>query len=467
MANTGERRLRGRPMAGRRVVGLFGASVAASALVLSSCGKPPDGTRATPPPAPRQVRVALFKSPAADAAQQLLPEFERQYGIKVVFDSLPYGELLDKVQTEFLGRSARYDVVMADCIWIPKFAAAGYLQSIDAFIADASLTPADYRIDDIIPSVRDYLGRYPAGGPTYGFPFMTNSHVLAYRQDLFERYLKPKGFKKPGKTPEDTWTWDEYLRAARLLTGPDPHAPGGKRWGSSMQARAGAWIVYEWYSWLYGAGGRDINYATMTPALGSKESLEAIRRYAGMVGTVAPPAVLSWGHEEETQALGSGLVAMDATWNVELTGYLIDPATSRRATDFAFALSPVGSSKRPTPDMGGYGLLLSKLSKNQQDAYRFMVWVTSPPVHKKIVLLGGTPFRSAEMSDPEILTKYPIYEIYGTALADSIYRARVPRWPEIEDVISKELTKALTKEASPETAARGMQERVAAILKEP
>jgi ABC-type glycerol-3-phosphate transport system substrate-binding protein len=89
---------------------------------------------------------------------------------------------------------------------------------------------------------------------------MTNSHVLAYRRDLYERYLKPKGIRQPGKTLADAWTWDDYLKAAKILTVKDPKAPDGKLWGSSMQAKAGAWIVYEWYSWLYGAGGRDIDY---------------------------------------------------------------------------------------------------------------------------------------------------------------------------------------------------------------
>lgn len=441
----------------RHSITVFGAVLSAVAVLAvalgMSCAQPQ-----------REVHVALFKSPAVDAAQALVPEFERETGIKVILDILPYSELLDKVQTTFLAKSSLYDVVMADCIWIPKFAAAGYLQPIDAYLADSHLTPEDYNAPDLIPSVADYLGKYPAGGTTYGLPFMTNSHVLAYRRDLYERYLKPTGLRAPGKTIGEAWTWDEYFKAAKILTMPDPTAPDGKLWGSSMQAKAGPWIVYEWYSWLYGAGGRDIDYSTMKPQFTSPGSVEAIRRYASMVGTVAPPAVVSWGHEEETQALASGSCAMDATWNVELTGYLLDPARSAHARDFDFAVSPVGVNGKPTPDMGGYGLLLSKFSKNWQDSYRFMAWVTSPAIHKRLVLNGGTPFRESEMSDPEILAKHPEFAVYGIALENSIYRARVPNWPAIEDVISKELTRAMTGEAAAGAAAAAMQEKVAALL---
>lgn len=411
------------------------------------------------------LRVALFKAPASDAVEQLLPEFERLSGVKVELETLPYGELLDKTQTEFLAKSPTYDVIMADCIWIPKFARAGYLRPIDAFLRDPSLTPADYQPEDIIPSVGDYLGKFPKNGISYGFPFMTNSHVLAYRRDLYEKELAPKGIREPGRTVETAWTWDEYLAAAKILTTQDSASPTGKRWGSSMQAKAGAWIVYEWYSWLFGFGGRDIDYATMTPAFTEPGSVEAIRRYSSMVGAVAPASVTSWGHEEETQALASGEVAMDATSNVELAAYLTDASRSKFASQIAFAVSPVSPGKAPTPDMGGYGLLLSNFSKNPSAAYQFMSWVTSPSVHRRIVLAGGTPFRFSEMRDPEILARYPVYEIYDEALANSVYRMRVPNWPEIEDIISKELTRAITKEATAEEAGAAMQSQVSAVLK--
>lgn len=415
-------------------------------------------------PEESHIRLALFKSPAADAAQKLLPEFEQTTGIKVDLDVLPYADLLAKLRTEFLAGSSVYDAVMADCIWIPNFATAGYLEPISPFLADKALLPTDFNLPDVIPQVADYLGKFPANGEVYGFPFMTNTHVLAYRGDLFETYLRPQGFREPGRNLKNAWTWAEYIKAAHLLTMPSPSAPGGKLWGSSMQARAGAWIVYEWYSWLYGFGGRDLDYKTMQPQFTSAGSREAIRQYAAMVGNAAPPSVLSWGHEEETQALGSGLTAMDATWNVELTGYLVDPAKSPHAKDFKFAISPVGINGTPTPDMGGYGLLLSRFSKHKRAAFRLMAWIASPQVHKRIVLNGGTPFRFSEMTDREILAKYPVYEIYGIALQNSIYRARVPQWPEIEDAISKNLSAALAGSMSSDEAATNMQEQVAAIV---
>lgn len=434
-------------------------------LGLSGC----DRSESSKPADQRQVtvNVAFFKSPATDAAIALIPEFEKQTGIRVSFEALPYNELQDKLETMFLAKSPQYDILMADCIWIPKFAEAGHLGSVDDYLKNQDLTPSTFKYDDIVPSVGDYLGRYPRNGTTYGFPFMTNTHVLAYRKDLFRKYLEPEGFKPPGMTPETAWTWDDYLRAARILTRELPGAPDGRIWGSSMQARAGAWLVYEWYNWLHGFGGADFDYASMKPQLDTPEVIAAMEAYASMVDTVAPSGVTSWGHEEETQAMASGQCAMDATWNVELTEYLVGEGKSTFASEFAFALSPKRPGGVPTPDMGGYGMLLSAHSRNPTEAYRFMVWLTSPEVHKRIVMAGGTPYRYSALHDPEVLKKYPIYEIYGKALELSIYRARVPRWPEIQDVISKELTSVLLKQKPAKDAAGVMQARVTEIVGRP
>jgi len=438
----------------------MGVSVAASIVLIAAAILTSACVERTEEP----IRLALFKSPAVDAAREIIPEFESETGLAVEVEVLPYAELQDKVKTEFLTRSPRYDIVMADCIWIPEFAASGYLQPIDSYLRNPDVVSDDWAPEDIIPSVADYLGKYPANGATYGVPFMTNSQVLAYRQDLFDEYLRPEGIREPGRTLDDAWTWEEYLKAAELLTREDPSVPGGKLWGSSMQARAGAWLVYEWYAWLFGAGGRDIDYGAMEPRFSEPNSVLGIRRYASLVGHIAPETVLSWGHEEETQALASGQCAMDATWNVELVGYLVDPEHSKHALDFSFALSPRGATGTPTPDMGGYGLLLSAFSKRPEESVRLMTWLTSPAVHKRIVLRGGSPFRYSVMSAPEVLAKYPVYEIYGLTLEHSVYRARVPNWNEIQDSISKHVSAVMLGEASAEAAAESIQASVSRAL---
>jgi ABC-type glycerol-3-phosphate transport system substrate-binding protein len=415
------------------------------------------------------IRAAMFKSPATDATLKLLPEFERETGIKVIFDIYPYIALREKILTEFLGRTGTYDLVMADCIWIPEFAAAGYLKPIEEYMKDSTLFNAkEFNYKDIIPTVADYLGRYPKGGTLYGFPFMTNTPVLAYRKDLYEKYVKPHGIRPPGKTVKDAWTWEEYLNAAKLLT--KDFNDDGKidLWGSTLQAKRGNSVVYEWYTYLYSFGGCDFDYSNFEVKLDTPESIKSIEFYINLYRKykVAPPSVVSWAHDEEAQAMTQGLCAMDATWNMENAYTLINPATSPIHDKIDFAMTPKFLGRNPTPDMGGYGLLITRDSRNPRAAFKFLTWIASPKIHKKIVLAGGTPFRYSEMKDLEILAKYPFYEIYDDALEVSIYRARVPEWSRIEEIIAIELSQAMIGDKTPEEAAKSMKEKVYKVMKE-
>jgi len=415
------------------------------------------------------IRAAMFQSPATEATQKYVNEFEEKFDIKVELDIYPYVVLREKIMNEFIGGTGTYDLVMADCVWIPEFASNGYLQSIEPYINDPELfNKEEYKLDDIIPAVGDYLGKYPKDGTRYGFPFMTNTHVLAYRKDLYDKYLEPAGIREPGKDSETAWTWDEYIQAAKILTRDEDGDGQNDLWASTLQAKRGGSLVYEWYTYLYSWGGKDFDYSDYTVKLDSPESVKAIDFYADFYRKhkVTPLSVVSWSHSEETEAIAQGLAAMDATWNMELSYWLVNPESSSVYDKISFAMTPKGSVGHPTPDMGGYGLLLTKDSNNPEASFQFMNWITSPEVHKKIVMEGGTPFRYSEMSDAEILAKYPFYGIYDEALESSIYRARVPEWSEIGEKLGIYLSQVMIGEKTSEEAAKDAAEDVRNIMDE-
>jgi multiple sugar transport system substrate-binding protein len=183
---------------------------------------------------------------------------------------------------------------------------------------------------------------------------------------------------------------------------------------------------------------------------------KAMQYYADLY-KIAPPEALTWGHEEETSAICTGLCAMDATSNVELAAYLLGPECEH-GDAIKFAYPPVGKSGIGSPDMGGYGLLVSAHSRNIKDASAFALWAADKKIHRLIVLQGGSPIRKSELKDPDILAKFPYLRFYEILIRDSVYRARIPQWPELEDIISRELVAVMKGEKSAEAAARIVQE---------
>ena len=395
------------------------------------------------------ISVALFQSPASEALIKLIPEFEKLNGVKVNYEILPYADLKTKVEQQFFAKSGDFDVIMVDCIWIPSFADRGFLGEVDT----NSYKKNDYDFADLLPALDDYLGRYPKGGARYGMPFMSNTHMMAYRPAIVAPVADSLGLKLPGDSPETAWTWEEYLKVAELITSHDKK-DDSKVYGTSLQARAGAWLVYEWNSELFGFVNDENARITGLPFF-DENAAKAMEYYARLY-KVAPKEALTWGHEEETSAICSGKCAMDATSNVELAANLLNPSCGKKG-DIAFAYPPVGVSGRGSPDMGGYGLVLSVFSKSSQSASAFILWAASKEVHRRIVLEGGSPIRLSEIRDSEILEKYPYLRFYDKLIRDSVYRARIPEWPELQDILSRELTDVMQDKKSAIEATKAVQ----------
>jgi len=389
------------------------------------------------------ISVALFQAPASQALVEMIPKFEESEGVNVEYEVLPYSDLRTKVEQQFVSGSSTYDVIMADCIWIPSFAERGFLGQVDT-------TARAYDFEDLLSDLSDYLGRYPKGGPRYGLPFMSNTHMMAYRPHVVKPVAQEMGIPLPGQTPDTAWTWQQYQEVAQQIT----EKGGEEVYGTSLQARAGAWLVYEWYSILFGFVDNQQARATGLPRF-DQDAEEAMAYYARLYES-APKAALTWGHEEETSAMCSGQTAMDATSNVELASNLLAPECESESS-ISFAYPPVGKPGQGSPDMGGYGLMLSSDSQNPELASSFILWATSKDVHKQVVLNGGTPVRYSEIRDPDVLEKYPYLKFYDRLIENSVYRARIPQWPELQDVLSRELTAVMRDKKQPQSASSGVQ----------
>ena len=406
----------------------FTVNILVALMLISSCREKESNS----------IKVALFKAPASEALIKLLPKFEKEVGLKVEYEILPYSDLKSKIEQQFLTKSGDYDVIMADCIWIPSFVERGFLGKVDT----TAYKKGEYNFDDILPALDDYLGRYPYNGPRYGMPFMSNTHMLTIRKSIVKPVVDSLGYELPGKTPESAWTWEEYMEIATAIT--QKHEKENV-YGTSLQARAGAWIIYEWYSELFGFVENEQARISGLPEF-NENTKQAIQYYADLYQKAAPQAALTWGHEEETSAICSGKCAMDATSNVELAASFFDRDCN--AQELKFTFPPVGKSGQASPDMGGYGLLLNKFSDDKENASKFIMWAASKEIHTKVVLNGGTPIRYSEIRNEKVLEKYPYFEFYDKLIASSVYRARIPKWPELQDVLSRELVRVMKEEKS-------------------
>lgn len=224
------------------------------------------------------IRLEAFDDRAQTAAlNRVVSRFEKKNKrIRVTF-SPNAGE--SQLETEFLNKQAP-DVFEVDMGWSSDFAKVGVLQREDTYAGhDRSFVAGDFSralVRGFSYRRRDYV--YPLGYTTLG---------LWYNRPL----LKSAHLKPPGD-------WKSFVRDACTLTNRTT-----KVLGASLSPDA-----YHWFAFLGGFGARVLNAKSTTPAIVSKQSVQALTWYTGMVkrGCAQTPA----SDSSNVEAFASGQAAM-------------------------------------------------------------------------------------------------------------------------------------------------------------
>ncbi|ADV27132.1 extracellular solute-binding protein family 1 [Pseudoxanthomonas suwonensis 11-1] len=144
----------------------------------------------------------------AEVVAELVPEFERETGIRVEIQQIPWTAAHEKLLTAFAAEGLP-DVCQLGNTWIPEFAQLGALQPLQARV-DASATVDQ---DDYFPGIWDTA---VVDGELVGVPWYVDTRLLYYRKDL----LREAGIDTP---PRDWAEWERAM-AAVVASKPGRHA---------------------------------------------------------------------------------------------------------------------------------------------------------------------------------------------------------------------------------------------------
>ena len=179
-------------------MGVFRNTVSAAALMLGALlgggqaarAEAWDIAKAAAPYKGTDLHVVFLDRPGYRAIIKLLPEFEKQTGIKVDYEIVPYENTREKEVLNFTGQGD-LSIALVDLVWLGEFAENGWILPIDKFKGDASITDPNLNLKGFFPLLLDAFGTW--GGTTYGLPFDNYSGLLFYNKCM----LKDAGFDKP------------------------------------------------------------------------------------------------------------------------------------------------------------------------------------------------------------------------------------------------------------------------------
>lgn len=417
------------------------ATAEAPAATEEAAAAPASGDK---PYAGTELVLASMTDQYVAAFRALVPKFEEQTGIKITLDELGYVDLYQKLTADFVGHTANYDLMTVDIVWSGEYAANKYTLPLDDFMARDK---DQLQLDDIMP-VSWTLGEWE--GKHWAYPLAGYANVLNYRKDV----LTEAGIEPP-KTQE------ELLAAAEKLTQADQDF-----YGVALLGAKGSAVAQDYMAWVQQFGGSILD-KDGKPALNTPENVKVLEHFGSLFKYAPPGSTDYWWDQRET-AFRSGKVAMMEGWSIARAGYE-NPEISSIVGKVDIALAPVGEGVEPKYGFGGWGIGINADStpQEQEAAWEFIKWLSSPEIQKEWIRNDGAPIRRSTLEDPELNKEYPWFPLLLESFekGDGDYRPRIPQYSIIQDALGTAVNGFLVGEMSAQEALDQAQAQVEANMK--
>jgi ABC-type glycerol-3-phosphate transport system substrate-binding protein len=407
------------------------------------------------------ITAAVIPASYFENLISLQPQFEALTGVKLRFEKVPPGQIRQKALLDLSSKTATYATHAADPMYYPLYVANKWVEPLDKYLNDATLTDrAWFNYDDIIKAWREADS---VDGKPYGIPYDGEVTVQVYRKDLYAA----KGLK-----PADTY--DQLLANAKALTD-----PAERTYGLAIRGFAGAGQnMYVYPSIFRGFGGSWMHDGKVV--VNSPEAVKALDWYVDALTRYAPPAVRNWNWPDIADAFSQGTVAtyLDAHSSAAV---ITNPEKSKVVGKIAYARWPRGPSGKRVTSIWNWGFPVNAaLSERQKKAtWLFIEWAASAETQARTSWKFAGPAKRSGINRMS-LWRSPEFAAAMQSAGDNFipaalesleqdtdvdWRPRVPQWPAIGETMATAIQSALVGQKKPKEALDEAQARITQILK--
>ena len=271
--------------------------------------------------------------------QTLLPPFEKMYpNMKLV----PYQlgvENPEVIRTKVkAGGSTAPDMAWLDSQEIGVYVQAGLLADVNSWINSNPTIK-----QNIFPSLVT-LSSYQ--GKVWTLPWMTNNTAMQINIDAFEK----AGVPIPSQDPKNTWTWDQFAEACKLIS----QKAGMK--GFLMNNGGNGWDSWLFQAWL-GTNGGTFMSSSGDPEFNSSQGAATMTFLQNLVtnGYTAYSAP-GMGYDPSAWYSQKAAIMANGPWNF--------PDLSTFKT-FKFTVVPYPVNTQPATNTGGDQLFIFNISQDK------------------------------------------------------------------------------------------------------
>jgi multiple sugar transport system substrate-binding protein len=400
------------------------------------------------------ITIAVQKHTSLDNLMKLIPEFEKNTGIKVVFDQSPQDQLSQKILLDLSVGSGAYDLIGIHEIWLAQYVVPGWLQSLDEYINNPKLTNSGLlALDDFVAT---FYKAFNYKGKQYGLPLYGEVHLLFYNKNLFRQ----AGLAERG--PANLAELEQFAKQIKEKTG----KPGIAMRGISDNRS----IIYAWNIFAYGNGWDGWFDKSGNPQFNQQAAISAAIFYKDLLNNYGPKGIAGYNWPDVQTLMQQGEVGMiiDAS---NFGPRLEDPKLSKITGSIGYDLVPQGSVRR-APGALAYGLYLPKAAKNKEPAWTFLQWALSKETQLKTALMGSRDdvTRISVMNNPEFMNLYK-RENFIQKKAESLVKYSIKHYPsivpfsEVAQEVSVTLNSILIGSVDASKGLEELNKRISAIMK--
>lgn len=330
--------------------------------LLAGCGdkggnSEPAGASSTPKE--EKVTLTFWRNSGNDAENsaydQLVASFnEKHPNIKVEMSPIPYSDYDTKLRTSIASGNPP-DIMAIDGPNMASYAQAGALQPLTAYFK------TDGNLEDIPEST---IATYTYQNEIYMAPLTESSIALFYNKKMFEE----KGIALPSKNPEEAWTWDQVLDAAKKVNDPAKGIYGIDPAQGFGNAGGTAYFKYP-IIWQFGGEIMSPDGTTSKGYLDKPETKKALQFFSDLYNK---DKVSSLEYPPEPFPNSKLAMTIDGSWS--LSNYADKFPNFKLGEDFDIA--PLPKEVQQAVANGSWSLAISSKSKNAEAAWQFVNWVT-------------------------------------------------------------------------------------------
>jgi multiple sugar transport system substrate-binding protein len=401
------------------------------ALVVAACGGD-DDDKSSSTSKPATNATALKKGttinfwimpngpqPQADMEKTVAP-FEQQTGVKVNVEVVGWDVQLDRIKNAAVSGQGP-DVTQAGTTQVPFFAALGGFEDLSSRIAEIGGKSA------YAPGVWQTTQLQGQDG-TYAVPWFTEARAIYYRKDVLE-----KAGIDPATAFTDTNAFQQTLQTIKdkvPTIGGKPISPFG------MPGKKAFDLVHHVMPFVWDNGGAELSDDASKSTINSAEAEKGVDFVAQLVkkGLFDKSMLERDGTQVENQFKGGRLaVWIGGPWVLSTISRTDDKNWVKAAREnVGVAAMPSGPAGKAFTFVGGSNLMMYKSSKNKNEAWALMKFLSGDSVQKSYAdLLSFFPARLAPQE--QVGNSDDNHKAFYSAIKQGRTYAPIAQWGAIEN----------------------------------